>query len=269
MQTAARSRVIPHLKSENQPTPSTAERFRRRELILCDSSISPKARIVFLLLDEVAREKGTAFPSQRTLADKTGFSERSVQRALAELRKAGSISVSRRREEHGPNEYSLVSLPPSLPPKSDSLPPKLVPLPPAVAGALPPSVSGVAVLSLVNNKSLLNNEELSGSEFRELEDGFDRHLKHHRTEDRDNVLRILMDQAQRGDFDWFRFRARHLAWCERQRELGWQYATLTFLGWVRAGMPPPAPPAASGHHEGATQRAIRVAKERIQRTGRL
>ena len=82
---------------------------------------------------------------------------------------------------------------------------------------------------------------LSQKSFDELAEAFDRHLKHHRTEPRDTVLQMLMDQAQQGKFDWDRFRGRHAGYADYHLANGWQWCPLTFLGWIRAGMPP-APP---------------------------
>ncbi|GAA2171123.1 hypothetical protein GCM10009846_03870 [Agrococcus versicolor] len=63
--------------------------------------ISPAAHHVLLALAEFADKHGLCFPSQATLAAKTGRGERTVRRALHELEEAGLIKRSRRRRMDG------------------------------------------------------------------------------------------------------------------------------------------------------------------------
>lgn len=76
----------------------------------------------------------------------------------------------------------------------------------------------------------------------EIADGFDRHRKHSNWESRDNVIQTVM--GMNGTFDVEKFRARHRAYCDHHdSENDWKYTNLTFLGWIRAGMPEPEPKA--------------------------
>lgn len=242
---------------------SSTERFRRRELTMCDSSLSAKARVLFAILDEFARDKGACHPSQETLVSRSGFPARTVQRYISELRNKGIIETAH-QGYHSPLEYRLNRVAKITQTGSPDPPPVATLDPPPVA-----TLGGLVLITETKKKETREIVDLTVGQFRELEDGFDRHLKHHRTEDRDNVLRLLMDQAQRGVFDWDRYRLRHAVWCASQERSGWQYATLTFLAWIRAGMPPAPPGGASGKQEGATERAKRYGRERLLRDGIL
>lgn len=77
--------------------------------------------------------------------------------------------------------------------------------------------------------------------FAELGAAYDRHLKHHRDEPRDIVLETVTALAASAVFDWDRFRKVHPVWCAYHNRKGWQYSNLSFLAWIRAGMPPPPP----------------------------
>lgn len=59
------------------------------------SRLAPSARAVLLWLAHFADSSGRAFPSQAMLAHASGFSERTVKRALMDARKAGFVSWER------------------------------------------------------------------------------------------------------------------------------------------------------------------------------
>lgn len=201
-----------------------------------------------MALDEQARGQGECDLSQKTLARRLGMPLRTIQRHIAELRKAGFCEPSRVTPGGG-NHYRLM---PSgrTPVDPVDLPPTVAAPPANCGGTLPPTVARgrAPYLNTLINPSKETVEsplppavQLSQAQFDEIEAGYDRHLKHHRTEPRDTVLQMLMDQAQRGKFDFSRFRERHGPWCLSQERAGWRWCSLTFLGWVQAGMPPAVP----------------------------
>lgn len=129
--------------------------------------------------------------------------------------------------------------------------------------------------------TLINTEIEEDSLSRELEvfgqreeigAAFDIHLKHRNGEGRDTVLLTAMALARQGKFDWAKLRERHAGYAAYWDRHGWNFCPLSFLGWIRAGMPP-APAeivsGANGARESATERAIRVGYERIAKDGHL
>jgi hypothetical protein len=72
----------------------------------------------------------------------------------------------------------------------------------------------------------------------ELETAWDRHHHHSRDEPKDLAFRVIF--GMNGDFPIDRFRANHALYCESW-DGRWQYCSLTFLGYIRAGCPPPPP----------------------------
>lgn len=210
-----------------------------------DADLSPGARLVYQYLDERARASDTCWPSQATIAGALGMSLRSVERHVAALCAAGYVRKSRRGRLGGGLMYEMAARAET---HANSIPANTRQHPPNLAGTHPPTVAGHHLITESRQIEItpLPPVTVTDEQFRELEEAFDRHLKHHRTEPRDNVLRLLMDMAQRGQFAWDLFRARHAAWCASQARAGWQYCTLTFLAWIRAGMPPPPPDARTG-----------------------
>lgn len=207
---------------------------------MTDSELSNSARVVFSALDEHARDKGECFPSQADLCARLHISRRTLVRCLGELRKAGYLETERKGKRDGRNVYRLRHGCATVAPNSPSDETKMA-QPDETKMAQP---TGPVLISesknIESSNSLATSEReavLTVAEFREIEDAWERHLKHHRSEPRDMVLQMLMDAAQRRVFDWAKFRARHADWCAAQERGGWQYATLTLLAWVRAGMP--------------------------------
>jgi hypothetical protein len=104
-------------------------------------------------------------------------------------------------------------------------------LPRALTRAGSGSVSGSeSVLSSVSGSEILS--------LAELENAWDRHHKHARDEPQDLAFRVI--HGMNGGFDLVKFRAHHQPYCAAWEER-WQYCPLTFLAWIRAGMPGPPP----------------------------
>lgn len=205
-----------------------------------DSELSNSARVVFSALDEHARDKAECFPSQAALCARLDISRRTLVRCLGELRKAGYLETARKGNRDGRNVYRLRHGCATVAPNSPSDAPKMA-QPDAPKMAQPTGSVLISESEKLESSNSLGTSEAEAvvtvAEFHEIEDAWERHLKHHRSEPRDMVLQMLMDAAQRRVFDWEKFRARHADWCAAQERGGWQYATLTLLAWVRAGMP--------------------------------
>ncbi len=78
----------------------------------------------------------------------------------------------------------------------------------------------------------------------EFEKAWARHRNYSRAhrETKSAVLRELV--AMNGEFDPALFRDHHPAWCEYWERKGWNaFGSVTFLGWIKAGMPLPPPEA--------------------------
>ena len=270
----------PFSTAKKEPDNRYVRRFAAREVVMSDSTLSEGARLLYLCLDEYARGADVAFPSQKTLAGRLGMSLRTIERHLKQLREAGVVEAAR-RSLGGPNEYRLAArdLPPTSRQPPANLPPDLAVPPDSCGGTLPTAVAGGTPQNLhilphparahvFNQRIEEKNISITAEQFAELEEAYERHLKHHRQEPRDIVLQILMDMSNRGALDWDRFRDRHSDWCAAQQRAGWQYCTLTLLAWVRAGMPQAAPiPDRNARHEALNVRPIKpdVSSETSQR----
>jgi DNA-binding transcriptional ArsR family regulator len=266
------------------PTDKYARRMAAREAILSNKDLSTGARCLYLMLDEYARASDKAFPSQETLSGRLGIPVRTIQYHLRELRNRGFVEA-RRRYPGGPNDYILTAreteAPPAIPPATHcGTHPQSIAAPPATHCGSRARVLNTSLNTEIEDKKSNTAKHafspdqsmLSQESFDELADAFDRHLKHHRTEPRDTVLQMLMDQAQQGKFDWAKLRDRHAGYAAYWDRHGWNFCPLSFLGWIRAGMPP-APreiaPGSNAPRESATERAIRVGYERIAKDGHL
>lgn len=84
--------------------------------------------------------------------------------------------------------------------------------------------------------------------------GYDRHLKHSNREPRDLVVQQVI--SMNGKFSVDRFRGNHPGYCSFYDEHGWSYSTLTFLGWINAGMPPPPPTKSSRQSQPSDTRYV-------------
>lgn len=81
------------------------------EHLIRDGRVSDRAMRLWCVLDRYAGANGEAFPLRATLcADLGGISESSLDRAMAELCKAGWLSKAR-RYEGGPNDYTVLVVP--------------------------------------------------------------------------------------------------------------------------------------------------------------
>jgi DNA-binding transcriptional MocR family regulator len=82
--------------------------------------LSPRAKAVLLCIAEFHNPKaGYAWPSQQRIAAETGYSLRTVKRAVADLRALGLIVVAKQTlafmDDYAPNRYYLVGHSPNLP----------------------------------------------------------------------------------------------------------------------------------------------------------
>ncbi len=73
----------------------------------------------------------------------------------------------------------------------------------------------------------------------EFDEGWNRHLKNIQRETKQLVYQAILSMD--GRFDLTRYRSRHPPWCDYWDRHGWQYCSLTFLGWIENGMPLPPP----------------------------
>jgi hypothetical protein len=64
--------------------------------LLRDTTVSPAARVVYILLMSRCFSKEFSFPGQSTLANETGVSERQIRRLLKELVESDWVKVKRR-----------------------------------------------------------------------------------------------------------------------------------------------------------------------------
>jgi hypothetical protein len=83
------------------------------------SKKSPVAICVYAVLNRYANQKGTCFPSRKTIAEKIGVSIKAVDRALKELQELGAVHVEHRTVGEGEilqyqsNIYHLITKHPS------------------------------------------------------------------------------------------------------------------------------------------------------------
>jgi len=82
------------------------DRYKAREIVLKDDSISPLARLLYHILDDYQRANDSCWPHQKTLAKSLCCSVRTVQRLLLELDRAGYCTAVR-TVSGGPNRYRL------------------------------------------------------------------------------------------------------------------------------------------------------------------
>lgn len=82
-------------------------RFAARELATFSPDLSNGAVRLYLALDEYARDSGSCWPKQKTLAGRLGCSVRQLKRYLQELVAAG-MCLCERATPGGANRYRLV-----------------------------------------------------------------------------------------------------------------------------------------------------------------
>lgn len=97
--------------------------------------------LVLLAIADWADDRGYAWPSVRTLAQKTRQDERTIQRAINELIELGELRVGRGAGPKGSNMYQVVTTGSDANPRQDVTPGSLPPRQPATpeGGSVPPT----------------------------------------------------------------------------------------------------------------------------------
>ena len=91
---------VSHRRPERQ-TKSAAyidqsqRRCAARMAVVCDTALSPGARLLYVLLDDYAGMKAECWPGQGTLATQIGACSRQVKRWIAELATRGHLAPRR------------------------------------------------------------------------------------------------------------------------------------------------------------------------------
>ncbi len=101
-------------------------------------------------------------------------------------------------------------------------------------GTTPRELPARVVVESIRKTSPIQTPPDLGISAEELESAWEIHLKHSKDEPQDLAFRVIF--GMNGQFDAAKFRARHGPYCDAWSGR-WQYCPLTFLGWVRAGMP--------------------------------
>lgn len=87
------------------------------------SRSKPTQRLVLLAIADCANDHGAeAYPSNATLAAKTGLSERGVRKAIAELEALGELEVQYKSGPHGCNRYRVIMSDPAPDARSSGIP---------------------------------------------------------------------------------------------------------------------------------------------------
>jgi len=84
--------------------------------LLYSQEVTPKAKLVYLVIQSHTNEQGTAWPSQATIATESGLSLATVKRGLEELRKRGLVTAQERRRKDGGQTSSLYAVAMVAPP---------------------------------------------------------------------------------------------------------------------------------------------------------
>lgn len=74
------------------------------------SDLPSRAIVVYMYLADRAGQKDNCFPGVPRIARDTGLSERTVQRAVQDLKKAGFIQVKERQRWNGADSSNLYTL---------------------------------------------------------------------------------------------------------------------------------------------------------------
>jgi len=124
-----------------------------------DQAIAPNQKIVLLAIaDHANDEGGNSFPSQETLAKKTGYTVRQVRRIIGQLSDLGMLQVGRakrpgKRADRQPNLYKVLMGKPST--GGHPCPP--VPACPPVHGRTPMSSEPSVIITSTNGNRLLRS----------------------------------------------------------------------------------------------------------------
>lgn len=84
--------------------------------LLYSATFTPHAKLVYTIIQSHTDERGTAYPSQGTIARESGLSLASVKRALAQLTAAGLVKSTPRSRADGGQAASLYLVSAVLPP---------------------------------------------------------------------------------------------------------------------------------------------------------
>jgi hypothetical protein len=95
------------------PAPEEADKYGRKAkpyirvpyAVACDRSLSPEARLCYIILLQHCQKTSTCFPGQKRLGDLLGVKERRVRDYLAELETAHLITPG--HDPQGRKQYSL------------------------------------------------------------------------------------------------------------------------------------------------------------------
>lgn len=79
--------------------------------VLFDAELPSRAITVYLILNEYSNSNGNCYPSLKTLAQDSGLSKRTVQRAINDLVNAGFITKEQRTRSNGALSSCLYHLP--------------------------------------------------------------------------------------------------------------------------------------------------------------
>ena len=94
--------------------------WKARQWATKQYGLPPRAKAVLLCIAEYHNDKaGYAWPTQQRIAADTGYSTRTVKRAVSDLHSLGLVNVARQKfsfhEGNAPNRYYLVGYSPNQP----------------------------------------------------------------------------------------------------------------------------------------------------------
>lgn len=89
--------------------------------LLYSQEVTPKAKLVYLVIQSHTNEQGTAWPAQSKIATESGLSLATVKRALEELRGRGLVTAEERRRKDGGKTSSVYAVALVAPPVDNSV----------------------------------------------------------------------------------------------------------------------------------------------------
>lgn len=82
---------------------------RNENTELSKSNVSANAHLVYLVLTLFAGSNSECWPTEDTILLQTGLSDkRTVRKSIAELEKAGFVTISQKKNGRNPNHYKLI-----------------------------------------------------------------------------------------------------------------------------------------------------------------